>query len=70
VSAEISMPGSEGEIDGHGEYIEDDRLPGFRANYEAGREPASQIEADWHEFFGRRDHPGRWDPEPEMEAGS
>jgi predicted GIY-YIG superfamily endonuclease len=46
----------------------------FRANYEAGREPGDQIEADWQEHWGRQDTPGRWDAEPdhddaELEAG-
>ncbi len=39
----------------------DSRLAGFKANYEAGREPASEQEAEWHETYGRQDTPGRWD---------
>lgn len=48
--------------------VEADAEQRFRASYEAGREPADQIEADWQEHWGRQDTPGRWaDPAAEAE---
>jgi hypothetical protein len=53
--------------------VEADAQQRFRANYEAGREPADQIEAGWQEYWGRQETPGRWQPDAEadreMEAG-